>query len=156
MTPALASASISAVRPNASGCWTAEIRSTGWAPAAIVPDRLIRVPSGEADTAMLVALPAATVLTVDRTWYGATCGRQLSFAGLPGVVAVVSRSITLSLTINGVGAGSRLAGELNSRESIATFPCTRVMPDRRTWRAISSSPASGSSGVSVAPGTSSA
>lgn len=68
MTPARASASISAVRPKASGSWIGETLSAGCASAAMVPERLICVPSGEAVTWMSVGPPAASVWTVEVTW----------------------------------------------------------------------------------------
>lgn len=81
VTPARPRASIRAVRPKALGSWIWEFFRVGWASAAIVPESVIAVPSGDVETWMSVVPPASTVWTLEVTWYGATCGRQLSWAG---------------------------------------------------------------------------
>lgn len=68
VTPARAWASMSAVRPKALASWIWETRRSGRASVAMVPERVTRVPSGEAETWMSVAPPAATVWTVEVTW----------------------------------------------------------------------------------------
>ncbi|CAM5602058.1 hypothetical protein SCYAM73S_05788 [Streptomyces cyaneofuscatus] len=154
-TPARPSASISAVRPKAAGSAMGDTFRAGAEPAAMVPESWIRVPSPEVVTSMSVGSPGATVRTVDVTRYGETFGRQSSRAGAPGrAPGVVSRSMRLSLMISGVGVGSKTGSGRKSRSSTITSPSTRVMPDRRTCWASWSIPASGSCGVSVAPGKS--
>ena len=142
------------VEANADASSISANRSCGCDPAAMVPLTEICRPSGEVVTWMSVGPSAATVLTVEVTWNVLTSGRHEKSAASPGLVGVVSRSMRLSLMISGVGVGSSSPIAEKARSSITTSPATRVMPAARTCAAMESSPARGSSGVSVAPGRS--
>jgi hypothetical protein len=136
-------------RANAAGSLIGATWTSGAEPAAIVPVTVM-VPGAPPRIVTAVGCPLATVFTDALTAYEAAGGRKLTVAGDPALVGVATMSMRLSLTMTGVGCGSKL--EENSRSSMTTSPCTRVIPLARTCRASSLIPANGSSGVSVAPG----
>ena len=99
MTPARPSASISSVRANAAGSGTCAVRSRGL-PAGACPS-IAMTPASGVVTVIVAGSPAATVVTVARTWNAAVAGRLVTVAGAPTAAGVTVRSTRLSFTMIG-------------------------------------------------------